>query len=99
MTQDTRSLSRLQSICTGSVQSYEPFSSDISATERIARLCSLRTAVLHMFRSRTDLIDALTLAEDGDPEWLERAHCEVQCLPALHRRQLLAAYTHYQRGA
>ena len=56
-----------------------------------ARLRSLRMAVLLLYRHRTNFVDALTLAEMDD-EWLLRARDELDRMPALHRRRLLASY-------
>jgi hypothetical protein len=64
----------------------------ISRAERGARLRDLRAAVLSVHRDRTDLIDALVLAEDGDAEWLARARAEFERLPPLQRRRVQRLY-------
>jgi hypothetical protein len=71
---------------------FGPSVPDISRAERGARLRDLRAAVLSVHRDRTDLIDALVLAEDGDAEWLARARAEFERLPSLQRRQVHRLY-------
>jgi hypothetical protein len=70
---------------------FGPFVKDISPTERVARLRSLRMAVLLMLRNNVELIDALRRAEVDDNQ-LARARAEIEKIPALWRRHLLASY-------
>jgi len=70
---------------------FGPWTTNISHEERIARLRSLRMASLLLYRRHVDFIDALALAETDD-KWLMHARVELDRMPSLHRRRLLASY-------
>jgi hypothetical protein len=70
---------------------FGPWCDDIPADERKARVRELRV-LAHMFAPRSPLVAALAAAETGDRIALEAALAELDRLPALPRRQLLAIY-------
>jgi hypothetical protein len=70
---------------------WGPFVPKIGATERIARLRSLRALSLVFCRGATELHEMLQLAEH-DPHQFRLAQAELNKLPALPLRRLLASY-------
>jgi hypothetical protein len=70
---------------------FGPWWDDLPADERKARVRELR-ALAHMFAPQSPLVAALMAAETGDRPALEAALAELDRLPALPRRRLLATY-------
>jgi hypothetical protein len=70
---------------------FGPWSTGISPAERLARLRSMRALALIYCRTSTDFISALERAET-DADALPAAFNELECIPALQRRHLLATF-------
>jgi hypothetical protein len=70
---------------------FGPWCDDLPADERKARVRELRV-LAHIFAPRSPLVAALTAAEAGDRIALEAALTELDRLPTLPRRRLLATY-------
>lgn len=70
---------------------FGPWSPDIDAAERKARVRSLRALALLLIGPTSPIVTELRAAEH-DREALGRALVEVDRLGALPRRRLLAAY-------
>jgi hypothetical protein len=64
---------------------------DIPADERKARCREMR-ALAHLLAPNSPLVTALTAADAGDQTALDTALAEIDRLPALTRRRLLATY-------
>jgi hypothetical protein len=77
---------------------FGPWRDDLPADERKARVRELR-ALAHLLAPNSPLIAALTAAEAGDQTALDAALDEIDRLPALTRRRLLASYAALSRPA
>lgn len=72
---------------------------DVTAAERLARLRSLRLAVrLLCGPAARELEQALSAAEQGDGESMDRALHLIEHLPALSRRRVLGSWASTLRG-
>jgi hypothetical protein len=74
------------------MSNFGPWVRDISPAERLARLRSMRALALVHCRSHRESINTLHMAETL-ADALPRAFDQLECLPALRRRHLLAAYS------
>ena len=70
---------------------FGPWTSNLDAPERRARIRSMRAIALLLARPHRQLISALAAAE-SDPAALERAAGLLEGLPSLTRRRVLASY-------
>jgi hypothetical protein len=71
--------------------SWGPWSGAISHAERVARLRSLR-AIFVCVSPRNPIITPLRLAESGEQQDLDAARIELDRMPALDQRNILALY-------
>jgi hypothetical protein len=78
--------------------SFGPWARDIDPAERLARLRGMRALALVHCRHETDFINTLRRAETDDKA-LPDAFDELERLPALRRRHLLATYAQLIGGA
>jgi hypothetical protein len=78
---------------------FGPWSRNISDSERVARLRSMRALALVFARSRPDFAAALLAAEKGDERALDRALKLLDTLPAIGRRQMLCTYNDLRRAS
>jgi hypothetical protein len=77
---------------------FGPWRDDIPADERKARLRELR-ALTYLLAPQSPLVVALKAAETGDQAALDAALAELDRLPALARRRILATYAALSRPA
>jgi hypothetical protein len=77
---------------------FGPWRSDIPADERKARCRELR-ALARLLAPKSPLAAALKAAEDGDADALALALAEIDRLPALPRRRILATYAALMKPA
>jgi hypothetical protein len=75
---------------------FGPWRDDLPADERKARCREMR-ALAHMLAPKSPLVAALKAAEAGDQTALDAALAEIDRLPALTRRRLLASYAALSR--
>jgi hypothetical protein len=75
---------------------FGPWRDDIDKAERLARLRELR-ALAHLLAPNSPLAAALKAAETGDQAALDAALAELDRLPALARRRILATYAALSR--
>jgi hypothetical protein len=79
-----------------SAPGFGPWRDDIDKAERLARLRELR-ALAYLLVPNSPLAAALKAAETGDQAALDAALAELDRLPALARRRILATYAALSR--
>jgi hypothetical protein len=70
---------------------FGPWSGAISHAEQVARLRALR-AIFVCVSPRNPIITPLEIAESGEQQDLDAARIELDRMPALDRRNILALY-------
>jgi hypothetical protein len=77
---------------------FGPWRYDIGEAERLARLREMRV-LAYLLAPKSPLVAALKTAETGDQAVLDAALAELDRLPALARRRILATYAALSRPA
>jgi hypothetical protein len=77
---------------------FGPWCDDIGEAERLARLREMRV-LAYLLAPKSPLVAALKAAETGDQAALDAALAELNRLPALARRRILATYAALSRPA
>jgi hypothetical protein len=80
------------------VAGFGPWRDDIGEAERLARLREMRV-LAYLLAPKSPLVVALKAAETGDQAALDAALAELDRLPALARRRILATYAALSRPA